>query len=400
MVPKLEFAVRVQPLNTILPNDPGKISPEARNWAEFHNGVAAGLRISPLSQSIDSSWIAFNKPTELSPQHAGFLFGLGLNGHLKSMLTWHTFSYLTPKHDLTSVAVLLGLAAAHVGSGNKQVTKLLAVHTPALLPLPSVDLNIPLLIQAAGISGVGLLYLGTKNRHMAEVVLHEIGRRDLVQAEPSREHHEAYALSAALAFGMIMVGTNADISSLADMHLISTLRLFIHGDPPSLTKPSRPPFDVNVTAPAATMALGLMFLKTGRKDIAHILALPDTAMTLHYIQPSFLLLRTLGRSLILWHAIQSSREWVKAQLPSEIRDAVEQQGRKTINDSFELAYYHIVSGSCIAIGLKYAGTAQQEAYETLIHFFDHFTSVTEQSGEHLIINYHRPDVPHLARIFL
>lgn len=30
-------------------------------WPSFHNGVAAGLRIS-LSASVDSTWILFNKP--------------------------------------------------------------------------------------------------------------------------------------------------------------------------------------------------------------------------------------------------------------------------------------------------------------------------------------------------
>lgn len=160
IIPKIEYTVR---LNILVPPETGKVSPESESWGEFHNGVAAGLRISPSAMGVESSWIAFNKPSELSPEHAGFLLGLGLTGHLKEMLTWHTFAYLTPKHNLTSIGVLLGLSAANVGSGNQHVTKLLVVHTPALLPTPTVDLNVSLLTQAAGLSGVGLLYLGTKN---------------------------------------------------------------------------------------------------------------------------------------------------------------------------------------------------------------------------------------------
>jgi hypothetical protein len=72
---------------------------------------------------------------------------LDLLGHLKEMLTW---PLLTPNHDLTSVGVLLGLLVANVGSGNQHITKLLAVHTPVLLPTPTVDLNVSLLAQAAG----------------------------------------------------------------------------------------------------------------------------------------------------------------------------------------------------------------------------------------------------------
>jgi len=133
-VPKVELSIRLQPYNVTIAPEPGKISPDALQW----DGAAAALRISPASDAIDSSWITFNRPTELTAEHAGFLFGLELTGHLKEMLSWHTFGYLTPKHDLTSIGVLLGLSAANIGSQNKHVTKLLAVHTPALLPAPEV----------------------------------------------------------------------------------------------------------------------------------------------------------------------------------------------------------------------------------------------------------------------
>ena len=175
-IPRIEYAIRVHPQNILIIPEPGKIPPDCAAWGDFHNGVAAGLRIAPNATGIQSSWIKFNKPSELTPEHAGFLYALGLTGHLKEMLTWHTFAYLTPKHDLTSIAVLLGLAAANAGTRNRHVTKLIAVHTPALLPTPDVDLNVPLITQAAGLSGIGLLYMGSKNRRMAEVCLSQIGR--------------------------------------------------------------------------------------------------------------------------------------------------------------------------------------------------------------------------------
>lgn len=31
-------------------------------WPSFHNGVAAGLKISPRSRNIQSTWILYNKP--------------------------------------------------------------------------------------------------------------------------------------------------------------------------------------------------------------------------------------------------------------------------------------------------------------------------------------------------
>ena len=88
IIPKIEYTVRVQPLNILITPEVSKVSPESVAWGEFHNGVAAGLRVSPIATGVpvESSWIAFNKPSELSPEHAGFLLGLGLTGHLKEMM--------------------------------------------------------------------------------------------------------------------------------------------------------------------------------------------------------------------------------------------------------------------------------------------------------------------------
>ncbi|KAG6898030.1 hypothetical protein C0992_007026 [Termitomyces sp. T32_za158] len=380
-IPKVEYSIRVQPMNVTVTPEAGKTPlPESLNWGDFHNGVAAGLRISPFSAGVESSWIAFNKPSELTPEHAGFLFGLGLTGHLREMLTWHTFGYLTPKHDLTSIGVLLGLSAANIGSGNTHVTKLLAVHTPALLPTPNVDLNVSLLTQSAGLAGVGLLYLGTRNRRMAEVCLNQISRKDLVQPDLSNEHREAYTISAAIAFGMIMLGKGS--STPADMTLISRLTTLIHGDVGMLSqRGSHLPFDINLTSPSAAIALGLMYLRTERQDIADILTIPDTVVALNRIQPSFVLIRTIARSLILWDSVSPTAEWLTSQLPSTVRVAFDAHRKgHAMDDALDLAYYNILAGSCFVVGLKYAGTAREAAYMMIIRYFDLFTRLVYSAG--------------------
>ncbi|KAJ7058266.1 hypothetical protein C8F01DRAFT_1027798 [Mycena amicta] len=378
IMPKMEFTIRLQPLNVTVSPEAGKLPPESLNWGEFHNGVAAGLRISPSATGVESSWIAFNKPSELTPEHAGFLFGLGLTGHLKEMLTWHTFGYLTPKHDLTSIGVLLGLAAANVGTGEKHVTKLLAVHTPALLPTPTVDLNVSLMTQAAGLSGVGLLYMGTKNRRMAEVCLGQISRSDLVQPDLSNEYREAYTFSAALAFGMIMLGKGSNIP--ADMALLDRLTVLIHGEPNPTGAKKVDTFDINLTSPAATLALGLMYMRTERQDVADILTIPDTVLALNRIQPSFLLNRVLAKALIMWDAVAPTAEWQASQIPLAIRDA-RTKTKKPVDDALELAYYNILAASCFVIGLKFAGTARQEAYMMIIRHFDAFTRLVYTNSQ-------------------
>lgn len=380
-IPKIEYTIRMQPHNVLAAPEPGKIPQECTQWGEFHNGVAAGLRISPLTRGVESSWIAFNKPSELTPEHAGFLFGLGLTGHLKDMLTWHTFGYLTPKHDLTSIGVLLGLSAANVGSGNRHVTKLLAVHTPALLPTPNIDLNVSLMTQAAGLTGVGLLYMGTKDRHMADVCLNQISRKDLVQPDLSNEHREAYTYSASLAFGMTMLAQGSSIP--ADMAFLARLGVLIHGDSETtlMFKP-HPTFDINLTSPAATIAIGLMYLRTERKDIADVLALPDTVLALNRIQPSFLLMRTVTRSLILWDSIAPTHDWLSSQVPDSVAGAMRSHfNGKPVDDALELAYYNILAGCCFAIALKYAGTADQRAYVLIISYFDLFSRMVYSNSK-------------------
>ena len=410
-IPKLEFTTRLQPLNITVTLETGKIPTESLHWGEFHNGVAAGLRISPSATGVESSWIAFNKPSELSPEHAGYLLGLGLTGHLKHMMTWHTFSYLTPKHDLTSIGVLLGLSAANVGCADQHVTKLLAVHTPALLPTPSIDLNVSLMTQAAGLSGVGLLYLGTKNRRMAEVCLNQVSRKDLVQPDLSNEHREAYTYAAALAFGMIMLGKGTTIP--ADTALLSRLNMLIHGDARPILgggsgnsigsggggggtglgvgvggekiqqqQKARPSFDVNLTSPAATIALGLMYLRTERQDIADLVPIPDTILALNSIQPSFLTIRTITRNLIMWNEIAPTNDWLARQVPESIRKAIDARNKfhKVVDESIELAYYNLLAGCCFVIGLKYAGTARQEAYLLIVRYYDLFSRLAYSNG--------------------
>lgn len=54
-------------------------------------------------------------------------------------------------------------------------TRLLSIHVAALLPPTSTELDIPHNVQVAAVLGVGLVYQGTAHRHIAEVLLNEIG---------------------------------------------------------------------------------------------------------------------------------------------------------------------------------------------------------------------------------
>lgn len=91
---------------------PPALADSFRHWPEFHNGVAAGLRISPEQSRITRTWIVYNRPEQLNHAHAGVLFALGLQGFLGALAPADFFWYLSPKHDATTVAILLGMATA------------------------------------------------------------------------------------------------------------------------------------------------------------------------------------------------------------------------------------------------------------------------------------------------
>lgn len=73
--------------------------------------------------------------------------------------------------------------------------------------------------------------------------------------------------------------------------------------------------NIDVTAPGATIALGLMFFKTGNEAVAHWMKPPDTKYLLNLIRPDLLLLRIIARGLILWDTIAPTKKWIIDQVP-------------------------------------------------------------------------------------
>lgn len=149
------------------------------NWPLFHNGVAAGLQITGDKKNIDSAWIVYNKlksqQNGATIEHAGFLLGLGLNGHLKILTSISLYDYLVKSDEMTNLSILIGIAAANRGTMDLATTKALSIHIEALLPPTALELDVSQNVQIAAIMGIGLLYQGTAKRHIAEVMAQEIG---------------------------------------------------------------------------------------------------------------------------------------------------------------------------------------------------------------------------------
>jgi anaphase-promoting complex subunit 1 len=364
-VPGFSFVFRMRPDNTIMTIDKAFLTDSVTQWPLFHLGVSGALSIPPQSKDIDTSWIVFNKPDEPTSRHAGFLFGLGLNAHLRKIARWHLLNYLTTKHVLTSVALLLGLGVSYLGTKDPKITKLLSVHVAAMLPPGAADLKINVWIQTAGIMALGLLYYDTRHRRTSEVLLSELtvtgktvpfSYSSSIPAELQRD--ESYRLACGFALGLINLGKGEELRGFDERVMIDRLCRVTEG--PSVSENAEK--NMNVAIPGCIVALAMMYLRTNNTSIARKLDVPQTAQLMDYVPPDVLFLRTVAKHLVMWDSIEPTQKWIAEQIPIHVKG--ERLPNPPDSDSLPLASIH--AGVCYALGLRYAGTHNQEAKECLL----------------------------------
>ncbi|KAI3402435.2 APC1 [Candida oxycetoniae] len=372
-IPKFNLNTLISPTMTNIIHSEENISAELSAWGYFHNGASSGLSISKDSKGISGSWIIFNKPPDLNAQHAGFLLGLGLNGHLKNLEEWHIYNYLGPKHPLTSVGLLIGMAASLRGSMDNKLTKVLSVHAVALLPRGANDLNVPTMVQTAGLIGIGLLYSETQHRRMSEILLSQIAgtvqQNDIVQV------HEGYRLASGIALGYVNLGKGDDLRGLNDTHVVDKLLSFAVS-----TKNSQPGQELSKSCCGAIMALCMIYLKTENANVANKLKVPDSEQLLDYVRPDLLFLRCFAVNMIMWSKIKSTRSWVESQMPKFVLDEFNKVGGFHRMDSDSLMYFNILGGSCLSMALKYASSYNIEARNTILYYLDKLMKLTSKSA--------------------
>ncbi|KAL7938885.1 hypothetical protein V8C35DRAFT_289468 [Trichoderma chlorosporum] len=360
----------VKPNNVTVGVDKALFTEEKVCWGFFHQGVAAGLAISPQAKGIDTSWILYNKPTQdLSNRHAGFLLALGLNGHLKGVAKWVAFKYLTPKHTMTSIGLLLGLAASYMGTMDSLITRLLSVHATRMLPRGAAELNLSPLTQTSGIMGIGLLYCGSQHRRMSEIMLSEIEHvDDEDEEEPLRS--ECYRLAAGFALGFINLGKGNDLKGLHDMRL--TEKLITHA---TATKNVEIVHVLDRASAGAVMAIALIFMKSEDQIVARKIDIPDSVLQFDYVRPDILLLRTMTKNLILWSQIEPKFSWIQKSLPVLYRSRHKLHNTTKLRSS-DLPFFSILTGLCFAIALRFSGSASPKVRDLLLHYLDQFMRIT------------------------
>ncbi|KAK2757907.1 Anaphase-promoting complex subunit 1 [Arachnomyces sp. PD_36] len=365
-IPSFSLQCIMKPSNVTISADRAAFTEEKVCWAFFHNGASTGLAISKAAKGIDTSWILYNKPGDLTNRHAGFLLALGLNGHLKPLAKWVAFKYLTPKHTMTSIGLLLGLSASYLGTMDTLITRLLSVHVTRMLPPGAAELNLSPLTQASGIMGIGLLYCGSQHRRMSEVMLSEIENVEEEEPTISQEtlRDEGYRLSAGFALGFINLGKGKDLGGLRDMHIVERLVSLAVG-----TKDVDIVHILDRATAGATVALMIIFMKTNDEALARKVDIPDTSVQFGYVRPDIFLLRTLARHLIMWDEISPSHEWVEQSLPRGYRHKSRLQKVRRLSTD-DMPFFNIIAGICSALGLRYAGSSSTEARDLLVSYLD------------------------------
>jgi anaphase-promoting complex subunit 1 len=300
------------------------------------------------------------------------------------------------------------MAASKLSTQDSAISRLLSIHVPSLYPPESQDMDVAPRVQTAALLGLGLLYCGTAHRQMAEVLLAEIGRKPIddrqCQSQPRVFERESHALAAGLALGFVTLGTSGEAPGLTDLDIPNRLLRYVHASGqcvdsfPALDKSREKvksntvleytEVNVDVTTPGALAALALLYLKSNDTAMAAHLTLPNSIVLLENIRPDILLLRVLARSLILWESVMPNEEWVFSQIPSTIlkfRAQLENPSKFQYiienDDNFPTikhAYYNILAGGCLSIGLRFAGTAHKIAFDTLRKFIQYFEKLQRQ----------------------
>lgn len=265
-------------------------------------------------------------------------------------------------------------------------TKLLSIHIEALLPPTALELDIPQNIQISSIMGIGLLYQGSAKRHIAEVLLQEIGRPPGPEMENCVER-ESYALTTGLALGLVTLGKGESAPGLRDLELTDTLHYYmVGGKKRPLTGSQKDKYklssfqiregnsvNIDVTAPGAILALGLMYFNTQNKTVANWMNAPETKYLLDFVRPDFLLLRMIARGLIMWDTVKPTSEWINDQFPKSLlintkldfNDIARPKKNEIDHEAHCQAFCNVITGAAICVGLKYAGTNDERAYHSL-----------------------------------
>lgn len=141
--------------------------------------------------------------------------------------------------------------------------------------------------------------------------------------------------------------------------------------------------NIDVTAPGATLALGMMFFASGNEAVAEWMKPPETMFLLDFVRPDLLLLRVISRGLIMWNSVEPTTEWLNSQISKTLSKIMKEKPNPEIDtdldhEAISQAYSQLLTGAALVLGLRYAGTENPIAFKTLKKTMAFFLSANGQ----------------------
>ncbi|CAF3428235.1 unnamed protein product [Rotaria socialis] len=399
IIPELNLKGRV-PSSTVIVNMTHiEVPQNITHWPLFHNGVAASLAINRHACDMGDNWIRSQilKNNDITNEQAGFLYGLGLIGHFKNLPKSLIYSLLQKANELTMMASLLGICVSNYKSMSLTLTSLLTIYIKSMLPQTLFEWEVPFGVQICGIMGLGLLYAGSGDRYISDILLAEIGKLPVSTGEKEMVilEREAYAFTSGIALGTVLFkkGLNS-INSKEDFftsallsYIIGKERVYAFGSLRThIQVHEYGSMNANITATGAMIAIGLTYFNTKNKDIAEWFTPNDIMRLIELVRPDLLLLRTVVYNLISWESITNTHEWIEKQIPTDLsKNAfhVKISVNTFDSESITQAYGYLVSGVCFSLALKYAGTWNEETANIIRGYFKRFQVYIDRPADYV-----------------
>jgi anaphase-promoting complex subunit 1 len=229
-----------------------------------------------------------------------------------------------------------------------------------------------------------LLYEGTYNRLIIDKLVDWI---TIDGSLCSLGDREASAVSAALGLGYACSGPALHRNStLLKSRIRDRLSPFVcigersvlSAASPAIVLPTRYSgrngAGMSVVSPAACVALGLCFWNTADSTVIDCLRLPAEKSRMDFIRPDVALLRVMACALVDWANVAPTSEWVLSMLPPFLMQFVSGVTSDSPLGEFSPVsekhlrslYVNACVGACLAIGIRYAGSADSRAQQFLL----------------------------------
>lgn len=250
----------------------------------------------------------------------------------------------------------------------------MSVFVPAMLPSNSTVINNASLTRTAAIISYGLLYMGSNSRSQIDKMMIDFDNAKFSDSDLENANNECFLVGCGFSVGFVVLGGHInDVSSLLLKRFLSYTK-----GPAAI-----------VTSLGAVIAMGLIGMKTEDAKIAETLSPPINEFLLDYVKPELLMVKTISRNIILWNKITPTMAWVNEQIPKFILKAVKSStvvpSRLPNNEHVLHCYFHILAGVCFSIGLKFAGSCNQLAHDTISTVMDIISPASIPSGIKVLI---------------